>query len=403
MKNFRIYGVSALLGLTLAFGVTSCSSDDPATDDKKIEVPAVKAMYTITGMVSDRAGEPIKGATVTMGTSTVTTGEDGFYNFDDVKAGTNSITVTKEGKISDTQTFEIKETTTGSNTVVNFTLSNEGVTLVKQDDGSSKAETETETLKGNDAATIPMEVVAPADAVDDAEAVISVTPVYSEDEAKTTKAGTRASDELFLAGTDLSCNKPNAKIKNGIELYYTIDPSLVRNAKPKKLVNGKWEEITNNISRNESTGKMKLIVKEFGTYALFYEGSMSAVDGSEDLIFTQNTWDNTLGSSAITVDKAEYTYKVGCDVAAQTDKIKAYLVEMIVRAVGAGITTATGYYPINISLPAGGGLQISGTQDYATITASMGNKSVTAKHYNSVTIFTTSWTLNREHTGGGSK
>lgn len=406
MRKFEIYGVSALLGLALTFGVTACSSSDPANSIDNPTVPEVKVINTITGMVSDRAGDPIKGAVVTMGTKTCTTGEDGFYDFTDVAAGTGSISVTATGKISDTKEVNVPDTKEGSNTVVNFTLANEGKKLEKQADGTSKAETTTETLKGNDAAEIPVEVVAPEDVFDeeDQDAEITVTPVYTDDiEEETTKAITRAGDELFLGGTTLACSKAGAKLKKSLTLTYTIDPSVVMIMKVMKFKNGAWTEVTDKKAVDLNTGKVVIMVDEFATYGLFCNGSMSATDGSEAISFTKNTWDNTEGTAAITVDKAEYSYKVGCDVQAQKDKVLAYLVEMIVRATGAGLSTKTGSYPLSVSLPAGTGLKISGTQSFANITAKMGTKSITAKHYGDVTISTYAWAVNREHTGGGSK
>ena len=402
MRKYEIYGVSALLGLALTMGVTACSSSDDPKTTEVITVPEVKVINTITGMVSDKAGEPIKGAVVTKGTMTCTTGEDGFFNFDDVAAGKDSITVTATGKISAKSEVVIPDTKTGSNTVVNFTLANEGVKLQKNDDGTMGAETETETLKGNEAGKIEMTVEAPADLLDDEEAEVVITPTYSEEDTDlTTKASTRAADELYLAGTKVSCTKPGVKMKKSMTLTYFVDPAVALTMKVRKCVDGKWSDVANNKATNLHTGQVNIIIDEFATYALYCEGSMSGVASTEPLTFTQSTWDNTNGSSAMSVGNAEYSYKIGTDLKAQTDKVLAYLVEMLARVAGATVKTTTGSYAINVSLPVGAALSVSGTQTVNTLTAKMGSKSITANSYGNVSISTKTWT--RNHTGGGSK
>lgn len=406
MKKFGIYGVYALLGMALTFGVTACSSSDPDTDSVEPTPvpPVVEVVNTISGMVTDMSGDPIEGAVVTLDTTSCITDSVGFYKFEkEVQVGDNTISVTATEKIGSTGVANVPDTETGSNVVLNFTLANvpKTVKLEKQEDGSASTETETEVLKNNDAAIIPMEVVAPAGAVEDEEAEITVTPTYSETQTEaTTKAGTRATEDKFLIGSQLACSKPDLTLKKDIDITYDLDPEVAQAVTAKKYKNGQWVDAKD---FNVNNGKVIVKADEFTQYALFFSASITFAQGTQTLTFAQNTWDNTKGTSSMTVGNAEYTYKIGTDVSAQSNKIKAYLVEMIVRLAGAGCKTVKGSYPINVTLPECTGLKISGTQAVEKITASFGTTSVTATRYGDVTIVTSTWAVKRNHTGGSSK
>jgi len=59
---------------------------------------------------------------------------------------------------------------------------------------------------------------------------------------------------------------------------------------------------------------------------------------------------------------------------------------------------ATGTYPINVTLPVGTAMNISGRQEVTTLTASALGRSVSGKQYGTVSVITRTW--NRQHTGG---
>ena len=399
MKKFEILGVSALLGLALTLGVTACSSSDP--DYSNVEAPVVQVKNSISGMVTDMSGAAIKGATVTMDDKTATTGTDGTFTFDNVSAGNHSMVATASGKVSKKETLSVG---TNDNQVWNVSLSNEGVTLAKKTDGSASAETETETLKGNDAAKIEVAVEAPAEALSDASAEIVITPTYSADEEISTKGisfATRGDDNgAYLIGTNVSCSKSGVKLQKSLTLTYNVDKEMLKDVTAKKYVDGKWSTITL-VETNYREGYITITVDEFGTYALFCTAKLTSSDSSEAIKFTQDSWDNLNGSSAITVANATYTYKLGTDVQAQTDKTQAYLVEMLVRTTGSGLQEVTGTQALGVTLPVGTAMSISGKQTVTTHTASVLGKKVSAKQYGAVTLTTKSWS--RNHTGGGSK
>lgn len=67
------------------------------------------------------------------------------------------------------------------------------------------------------------------------------------------------------------------------------------------------------------------------------------------------------------------------------------------RAVGVGVTTATGTYPINATLPVGTMMGISGQKEVTTLTVSALRRSVSDRQYGTFVI-TRTWS--RQHTGG---
>ena len=402
MKKFKEYGVYALLGMTLTLGVTSCGSDDPKYDD--VEPPVVVVKNSISGMVTAMSGEAIQGATVTMDTQTVTTGSDGTFTFEDVAVGTHTLTAAAEGKVSKTGEVTIAATD-NMNHIWNVSLSSEE-TVIKMTvsaETGSEDNTATETLEDNTVAKVEVQVEAPAGAVEDTEAEIIVTPTYSADEAVTTRGiapafATRADDNgVYFMGTNVTCSKTGVQLKKPLTMKFNVDKDMQDYLTAMKYKDGKWQAI--NFERDQENSIVTISVDEFASYAFYCSATVrSAASSSESITFTQNTWDNRYGSSAVTVDKATYTYKVGTDIKGQSNKVLGYLVEILARATGAGLKTVTGTHTLNVTLPIGTAMSISGTQAVTTYTATVKDKSVSAKQYGSVSMTTKTW--NRQHTGG---
>ena len=81
-----------------------------------------------------------------------------------------------------------------------------------------------------------------------------------------------------------------------------------------------------------------------------------------------------------------------------TNRITAYLIEILARLSGASVTTATGSYPLNVTLPVGTALDIIGTQQVTTLTVSALGRSVSGKQYGDIAVVARSY--NRNHDGG---
>ena len=95
-----IYGVLAVIivvgGLyVFMFNKPPAPPDDGDDNGNGVVVPP-EDKATIEGVVSDEAGDPVSGATVTVNGETVTTGSDGAYSFE-VDAGSYTVSVSKDG------------------------------------------------------------------------------------------------------------------------------------------------------------------------------------------------------------------------------------------------------------------------------------------------------------------
>ena len=86
---------------------------------------------TISGIVVDDDGEPVAGATVTLGSRTMTTDADGRYYFDDVAPGTYTITATRDGRVTATATVSMTDDSIASGVIV------ENIVSSVKNDGSS--------------------------------------------------------------------------------------------------------------------------------------------------------------------------------------------------------------------------------------------------------------------------
>ena len=95
-----IYGVLAVIivvgGLYMfVFNQPSAPPGDGDDNGNGVVVPP-EEKATLNGVVTDEAGDPVSGATVTVDGETFTTGSDGAYSFE-VDAGSYTVTVSKAG------------------------------------------------------------------------------------------------------------------------------------------------------------------------------------------------------------------------------------------------------------------------------------------------------------------
>lgn len=395
MRKFVKFGVFALLGMALTFSATSCKDDDP--DYSNVTPPTVAVTHSISGRVTGIDGEGLT-ATVSMNSTSVTTNADGTFAFEDVDAGTYTLKAEASGKISKETSVTVSDSKNGMNPVWNVSLSNAGMEITVNADGSAKGNAVSETLKGNETGEIEMTLTAPAGSVAAGNKII-VTPLYSLEEAAgaaVRSIDTKATGSTLLIGTKVSCSDASATLQNNLTLEYNVDPEIATTISAQKYVNGQWVDADFTVGDD---GKVTVIVDRFTSYSLLCNATISTSVSSEALTFNPNSWDNLYGGGDISVTSSSYTYKIGTEInSTGTNKITAYLIEIVARAAGAGVTTATGTYPINVTLPVGTAISISGQQEVTTLTASALGRSVAGKQYGTVSVITQTW--NRQHTGG---
>ena len=383
----------AFLGVALATSFVGCSDDDP--DYSNVTPPTVKASNSISGRITGMDGKGLQ-ATVNMDGTTKETDADGMFVFEDVTAGSHTLTAEADGKLTKETTVTVSDDGNGTNVVWNVALPNEGTTVTVNADGLTEESVTSETFAGNEEGAITVDVTVPKDVDLPQGSSIVVTPVYSISEAENmTRAATRADESVLLIGTNLQCTDENAIMKEPIELAYDIDPEVAKNITVQKYVNGQWVDAQYTVDG----GKVTVFADQFTSYTLLFGAKVTSSSTSEPLTFEQDLWDNLYGSGKMNVESATFTYHVGTDIhTSGTSKVTAYLIEILARIAGASVSTVTGNYPIDVTLPIGTALRVTGEQQVTTMTVSALNRSVSGTQYGDVAVVVR--TYNREHTGG---
>ena len=392
MYNFVRRGAYMLLIAGLTMGVAGCSDDDPDYDN--VTPPVVEvASNTLTGIITSLSGEGISGAKVSLGEgNSATTDANGVYLFKDVKAGTYQLKAEAEGKLSHTGTLTVADVKKAQNLVWNAALASDVKKEVSVSaDAPSEGKVETETLKGNEEAKVEMKVEVAAGTVDTDVKVI-ISPLYREEDAVTRVAG-----ETMLVGAALSCDKEGVSLKKAIELSFELDTELAGKVEVKQYKNGEWVKADSRVEDSH----VVVAASEFASYGLFLGVEFSEKKSTEAVEFEQSKWDNLYGSKDMSVGEAAYTYKAGTEISTEgtVSKLTALLIEELAQRFGATATTLNGSYPINVTLPVGTMLEISGVQEEWGVSASALGKSASGTCHGNVVIEVA--TSNRQHTGGG--
>ena len=398
MYNFVRRGAYMLLIAGLTMGVAGCSDDDPDYDN--VTPPVVEvASNTLTGVITSLNGEGVSGAKVLLGAdNSATTDANGVYLFKDVKAGTYQVKAEAEGKLPYEGTLTVADEKKSQNLVWNAVLISDvkkEVTVSAEE--ASEGKVETEHLKGNDEAKVEVKAKIAAGAVEadtEEEVKVVISPLYKKEDVVARAA--RATDETMLVGASLSCNLEGVSLKKAIDLGFELDSELASKVEAKQYKNGEWVKVDSRIE----DGRVIVVATEFASYGLFLGVEFSEQKSTEAVSFTQSKWDNLYGSKDMFVGEAAYTYKAGTEITTKgTSKLTALLVEKLAQRFGATVATVNGSYPINVTLPIGTMLEISGVQTKWSVSASAFGKSASGTRYGNVTVAVV--TSNRQHTGGG--
>ena len=398
MYNFVKRGVYMLLIAGLTMGAAGCSDDDP--DYENVTPPVVEvASNTLTGVITSLNGEGVSGAKVLLGAdNSATTDANGVYLFKDVKAGTYQVKAEAEGKLPYEGTLTVVDEKKSQNLVWNAVLISDvkkEVTVSAEE--ASEGKVETEHLKGNDEAKVEVKAKIADGAVEadtEEEVKVVISPLYKKEDVVARAA--RATDETMLVGASLSCNLEGVSLKKAIDLGFELDSELASKVEAKQYKNGEWVKVDSRIE----DGRVIVVATEFASYGLFLGVEFSEQKSTEAVSFTQGKWDNLYGSKDMSVGEAAYTYKAGTEITTKgTSKLTALLVEKLAQRFGATVATVNGSYPINVTLPIGTMLEISGVQTKWSVSASAFGKSASGTRYGNVTVAVV--TSNRQHTGGG--
>lgn len=389
MKKLAKLGMFTFLGVALATGFVGCSDDDPNYDN--VTPPAVEASHSISGRVTGMDGNGLS-ATVSLDGTSTQTEADGTFVFEEVSTGSHTLTASATGKQTKEATVTVSES---GNVVWNVSLPNAGTTIEIQAGSETEASVASETIEGNEQGSVTVDVTVPEATLPEGSS-ITITPIYSLEEVTgTTRATTRAAETVLLIGTNVECSEADATLQEPITLNYDIDAEMAQAVTVQKYVNGEWTEADCTVEGNRVT----VYADQFGSYTLQLNADVTSTAGSETLSFEQDLWDNLYGSTNMTAGSASFSYQIGTEITSTaTDQVTAYLIEILARMAGSTVTTATGTYPINVTLPIGTALQMSGRQQVTNWTVSALNRSASGRQYGDVTV--TATTYNREHNGG---
>lgn len=393
MRKLVKFGMFAFLSVTLATSFVGCSDDDP--DYSNVTPPTVQVSHSVSGRVTSMDGNGLSAATVSMNGTTTQTNQDGTFLFENVEAGTYTLTAEASGKQSKETTVTVAASGSNANVVWNVALPNVGTTVTINTDGATEASVTSETIEGNDEGAVTVDVTVPEEALPQGSSVV-ITPIYNIDEAENlTRAVTRATENVMLIGTNVACSNADATLSEPISLTYDVDAEVAQSITAQKYVNGQWVDAEYTVNGDQVT----VFADQFTSYTLLFGAEVTSSSTSVPLAFEQDLWDNLYGSGDMYVESATFTYHIGTEITSTgTSKITAYLIEILARIAGASVTTATGSYPINVTLPIGTALRISGEQQVTTLTVSALNRSVSGRQYGDVAVET--FTYNRRHNGG---
>lgn len=391
MKSMVKMGMYAFLGVALATGFAGCSDDDP--DYSNVTPPTVEVSHSISGRVTSMDGNGLSAATVSLDGTSTQTKSDGTFIFEGVSVGSHTLTATSSGKQTKETTVTVSTSGRGSNIVWNVSLPNEGTTIAIDANGNTEASVTSETIEGNDNGAVTVDVTVPESTLPEGSSII-ITPIYSLDEVKT-RATTRAAENVLLIGTSVECTDANATLSSPIQLTYDVDAEVAQSITAQKYENGQWVDAEYKVDGDQ----VIVFADQFTSYTLLLGANVTSSSTTTPLVFEQDLWDNLYGGSPMNVGSASFTYHIGTEVSSSgTNRITAYLIEILARMAGANVTTATGTYPINVTLPIGTALRVSGTQQMTTLTVSALGRSVSGRQYGDIAI--TTITYNREHNGG---
>lgn len=400
------------LAIVLSVVVSSCNCDDypPTPTPPPVEVRP----STLTGRIVDATGKPMVGAKVTFGDQTTTTNSDGVYEFGDLsKQGAAKLSASAEGYVTAHGEVIVPDVTKASYTLTWGAVLYLDVkaVAVPQPDETSAAEVVTENVPNNEQGEVKIDVEVPADAVEvpagGEQVEITLRPLYSNSDAQE-QTMTRAaySDQIFLVGATLTCNRNDVQVNKPVTLTLELDQSCQGVAIPRMYTGGKWVDLKEGKGVNQyqftSTG-LVIKAKNFTSYGVFAPVQINTSMISNPITITpQAEFDNFYGTKDMKVTSVDYVAKLGVDLnAAQAkNKLQGLLIEYLARQYGAVVSELKGTLNIDVLLPPGCRLFVDGSQDAEKVTVKAGTTSVTSSVFGEVRLGTRIEL--RGHNGGGS-
>ncbi len=383
-KNLLFVGLIACLG---AF--TSCTDHCYPTPT----APAVNyAPNTLSGYITTTNGEALAGATVTYGDKTTTTDANGYYIFNDIKAGEYTVSASAENYFGTSATITVQDVEQSLYVTWNAILDrkvSKTVNVTVADGG--EGEVTSDALQGNQKANIDISIEVEAGTVPD-DVNLYITPIYTSD----SDVISRADSEDLLIGATLSSDHANLVLSKPINIHFDVDNTVTTNVTTKILQNGKWVDVP---FTTDATG-VNIETKELTSVGLFFPVTLTKTTTTASVAMTPDTWDNLFGYAPIHVDNSKLSFRSGADFNVKgANSLEALLIERLARLMGPLYKTVNTTYPIDIDLPAGTAARATARQYNTIYTLTSKTHSVKGTLYGTVEVTVTT-TTTTDHEGG---
>lgn len=342
-------------------------SNDPVSPPV---IPVLKPTYTILGVVTSLVNNNvIKDATVKIsGPATAETKTDANGNFDLSyleKPGVYKLEVTKNGYYSTTTSVNL----TGTLVDIAIHLPNEHVKT------TAKVTDESVLLlpKEDNSIGLSAKLRTPAGAVTGDKEIKLTQVVNSVPKTEQNKALSLIVLNFQPDGT--SFNKPCAvEVSNPVGDYSFENPIL-------ELLNpktNKWEIQSQAVDYDN--GIYKTSIKHFSSYKISIPAFVANVSTAVEFLPAIESTDNLNGKKEIVVETVPYTFKRGTvfvvspeEAAAKAGITDSKVIEFFKSTintrgpVSAAFTNVTNLYPIQVTIPVGVRMDITGVQMFTTI------------------------------------
>lgn len=399
----RIPGASAFL--TILLTCFSCTAHDPSFEN--VERPEINVEKSvITGLVTDFQGNALADAIVAVNGKEIRTDKSGMYRCQIAEAGEYELSASYPEKITKKATVTVPSVEITQNFIRNFILPAYRTVTITTDE----TEEQTETIPDNEpegTVTVTANIVIDETQLPEG-AYLTLTPVYSRQEgedmaAVQTRAPSVKVENKMLVGAVIACSDPTVtELAEEAKMRFNVDKEvqsvtklLMFDLKSKNWVEHPYESYD---------GEIVFEVKQLTTYGIFGDVNVSIEETSKPIsdFKPQAYWDNFYGKDVIHVGEISYTTKLGLilDRRQGVDQLRALLLEKLAQDYGLGSEQdVPATYNVNVDLPVGIALEITGSQNFQSIKYEMNGKSVHADVCGTSSV--SGKTYNRIHTGGG--
>ncbi len=399
MKKYIYLFIIAITTLLLA----SCNKHDPSYDNvTKPEVTAANS--TVSGYVTDYQGNPLANASIQINGTETRTDAKGFYTYDITKEGTYDLCASYPEKFPQSAVLEVASISVTQHYTQNFRLASSESTEIHEGQGSK----DSETISGNElegTITTTTTVQVEASQIPEGEKLY-LTPVYSQEDAEyliNLKGGNTHTEYRILAGTAIHCSDPDfTELKSPARVILNACKE-VQGLVDLKMYN-KEDDEWYPIEYESFDDRIEFNAVKLTVYAIFSLINITIEESSAPItdFKPQDFWDNYTGANTIHVDAVDFTRQAGYNLDAKqgVDQLRALLLEKLAQDYGLGkAQTINETYNLNVDLPVGTAMSISGYQKCLHVTYEKNGKSVYADIYDNTVV--TPKTYNRVHTGGG--